>query len=139
MLTHRELKQALREAGVEVYRTQGDAVFVAERPRENLIMDSGVRLYTDLRVAFYARAEESSFPGESSQDLHERVRRQLECAIEEGFTETRKFVTEVDAPSDESQVLDRWHQVQFERRTNTLAEAVAAVCTAVGFEKIAKR
>ncbi len=41
-LTVQELKKAIQQAGLEVYRTRGNEVHLAERPRENLIMDAGV-------------------------------------------------------------------------------------------------
>ena len=37
-------KKVLIDAGFEVFRTRGEEIVIAERPRENLIMDSGVRL-----------------------------------------------------------------------------------------------
>ena len=40
----RELKKALVSSGFEVFRTMPDHVVLAERPRENLILDSGVRV-----------------------------------------------------------------------------------------------
>src|SRR5690606_10767504 len=57
MPTSSEIKRALREAGIEIYRTRGSIVHIAERVRENLIMDAGVRIDESLRVTFYVRAE----------------------------------------------------------------------------------
>src|SRR5580692_11087816 len=41
MPTAVEIKKALKEAGVEIYRTRGDVVYLADRVRENLLMDAG--------------------------------------------------------------------------------------------------
>ena len=40
--TPADLKKTLVARGFEVYRTLGDQVVLADRVRENLIMDSGV-------------------------------------------------------------------------------------------------
>lgn len=40
--TATELKKALQQAGFDVYRARGDEVHLAERPRENLILEAGV-------------------------------------------------------------------------------------------------
>ena len=42
--TPQQLKKALVDAGFIIFRTLADEVMLAERVRENLIMDSGVRL-----------------------------------------------------------------------------------------------
>ena len=49
-----ELKKALINEGFEVYRTLGEHVLIAERVRDNLIMDSGVAagVVEGLRVEF---------------------------------------------------------------------------------------
>ena len=39
-----QLKRALIDAGFIIFRTLPEEVVVAERVRENLIMDSGIRL-----------------------------------------------------------------------------------------------
>lgn len=139
MVSLRDIKSALRAEGLEIYQTKDDTVFIAERPRENLIMDSGVRIHADLRVAFFARAEESHFPGEDAQQLHARVRKQLAPSQEHGFVETKQLVTCIEAPSDASQVLDRWFELSFERPNQSLEEAIDHARTALGFDKIAKR
>jgi hypothetical protein len=135
----RDIKEALQAQGLEVYLSKGEAVHIAERPRENLIMDSGVRLYTDLRVGFYARTEESRFPGEESSQLHQRIRSQLVHAEEQGFIEQRQFVTKIEAPGDATKVLDRWFEIFYERPTDSLQEAIRWVKTAIKFDKVAKR
>lgn len=38
------IRKELAAAGLEVFRSKGDEIALAERPRENLIMDSGVVL-----------------------------------------------------------------------------------------------
>ena len=137
--TSSEIKAALKEAGLEVYRTTESAVHIAERPRENLIMDSNVCLRTDLTVVFVARAERATFPHDGDAALFARVRDHLSAATEAGFTETEAYVTDVTAPSDASLLLDRWYQVRFEKQTPSFETAIATVRAALELDKIAKR
>lgn len=139
MATLRDIKAALRAEGIEVYLTKEDAIHIAERPRENLIMDSGVRLFADLRVGFYARSEASSFPGLEAEQMYDRVRRQLAPAGEHGFAEVRHFVNDIEAPSDATKILDRWFEIFYVRECNSLDEALQLVRTAIGFNKVVKR
>ena len=73
------IKRALIEAGFEVFRTRNEEIVLAERPRENLIMDSGVRLRlgdpTDaaLEVRVVLRAQKADFPAEDEVQLFDRV------------------------------------------------------------------
>jgi len=45
--TPAELKKALTAEGFEIYRTTGDRILLADRVRDNLIMDSGVSVGPD--------------------------------------------------------------------------------------------
>ena len=57
------VKAALTEAGFEVYRTTADNVHLAERVRDNLIMDSGVFVSADgTTVSFCTSACHRAFP-----------------------------------------------------------------------------
>jgi hypothetical protein len=68
--TAAHLKRALVEAGFEVFRTRGDEIVLAERPRENLIMDSGVQ-------AVHSRAARSACSAEGSEG---RLPQRRRCA-----------------------------------------------------------
>jgi hypothetical protein len=99
-LTVQELKRALVSAGFEVYRTQGAEVHLAERPRENLIMDAGVSVVVDgpLRVRMVTRAQKNDFPGEDGERLTARARRQADAALARGFAERSvRFTTRATA------------------------------------------
>ncbi len=139
MPTSTEIKRALREAGIEVYRTRGDVVHVAERVRENLIMDAGVRVDVALSVSFYVRAEQRDFPGEDADVLFDRARALAAGAAERGFEEQRTFVTDLEDPSDPSRTLDQWFQVQFDKTHETLEEALDNVRFACDLRKQAQR
>lgn len=139
MPTSSEIKRALREAGFEIYRTRGSVVHVAERVRENLIMDSGVRLDDGLRITFYARAEKRDFPGEDALELFERARELGAAALLRGFSEERTLVTDLEDPSDAERTLDQWYQVQFAKTADTLELALEEVRFACGLVKQAER
>jgi hypothetical protein len=134
-----DIKRALREAGFEVYRTDGAVVHIAERVRENLIMDSGVRLDNALGIGFYARAERHDFPGDRDEVLYERARSMGASAENRGFTVQRMFTTVMTDPGDASRTLDVWFQVHFEKRADTLEKAIEEVRFAFALPKQARR
>jgi hypothetical protein len=135
-----DLKRALRDAGLEVYRTEGDTVHLAERVRENLIMDANVRVGLEgPTVSFYVRADRSLFPGESDDQLHDRARTLGQSAIERGFSERRAFVTDVPDPSDPDKVLEHWYQVEFDKTLDSVDAAVEEARFALSLDKTASR
>jgi len=135
-----DIKRALREAGIEIYRTRADEVHIAERVRENLIMDAGVRVRSDsLAVYFYARAEKSAFPAEAEPQLFNRARRCGADALERGYHESRTFVTAVTAPGDPDRTLDNWYHVQFEKPVTSIEAVLDEVRFACALAKSAKR
>src|SRR5882672_4871149 len=84
-----EIKKALIAAGFEVYRTRGTEVQIADRVRDNLIMDSGVSVHSadEVRVRFVVRAQRSDCPTESPAVLFERARALAGPANTRGFVE----------------------------------------------------
>jgi hypothetical protein len=134
------IKRALKEAGFEVYGTQGDTVAVAERVRENLIMDSGIRVGgSRLAVSFYVRTEQRDFPAEEDDALFARARKLGAAAIARGYEEQRAFVTRLPDPGDAERTLDNWYQVQFEKRVDDVELAIEEVRFAFGLQKTARR
>ena len=71
-----ELKRILLSNGFEIYRTTQDEVVLADRVRDNLLMDSGVAAKTapQLAVRLVMRAEALQFPGEKEEELWLRAR-----------------------------------------------------------------
>src|ERR1700723_158155 len=94
------LKKALSDAGFLVFRTQGEDVVIAERVRENLIMDSGGRLRATepLQVRIGLRVQQGPFPHEDDARLFERVRVLAAPALSGGFAEVAKSVVPVVDP-----------------------------------------
>jgi hypothetical protein len=139
--TPNELKKTLVARGFEVYRTLGDQVVLADRVRENLIMDSGVAVRPGdaLAVRFVIRAQASDFPSASAEDLYERARA---CAAEargRGYTEVSVAAVPVRDPGDPSATLDTWYEVAFERRVASEDELDSELRYALALEKTVVR
>lgn len=145
MLTSSDIKRALREAGIEIYRAKENAVHVAERVRENLILDSGVRIVLEaavehrLAVTFVAEAPRSQFPGDEGETLFERARRLGSGAVDRGFVEASTRVTPVEDPSDAARVLDERFQVAFTKRVASLEAALEEVRFALSLPRSVER
>lgn len=142
VLTAQELKTRLIRAGFEVYRARGDAVTMAERPRENLIMDSGVRITiaTDgYLLRFVTRAERAVFPGEPEDAMWARARRVVAPHAERAFREIETSVRAILDPGDESHVLDTWFEVAWEKLLPDEAELLEEVAHVMRLEKAATR
>jgi hypothetical protein len=140
MPTPAEVKKALISTGFEVYRTRGDVVHVAERARENLIMDSGVRVHAgELAVGVVFRAQRVDFPHDPDESLFALARALGGALLGRGFAESGTQVTRMPDPSDDTRTLDSWFEVSFEKRVAGLEEAMAEVGFALALEKAASR
>jgi hypothetical protein len=129
-VTLSELKKKLVAAGFEIYRTLPDSVALVERVRENLILDSGVRLALTpagfkIRVVF--RAEGRGFPGESEEQMLERAGALANQATAEGFWAVDKSVAPQMDPSSPDVELDRFYEVSCEREVPDFEDATAAM------------
>jgi hypothetical protein len=133
-----EIRKALLAAGFELYRTQGDQVHIADRVRDNLIMDSGVSVSTALSVKFVVRSQRSDFPNDATAQLFDRARALAAAALARGYVETSTVTNPMHDPVDPSRTLDTWYEIWFERTVTTLDEAMAEVGFALAIEKTAR-
>jgi hypothetical protein len=135
--TPSELKKLLLAEGFEVYRTLSDQIVLADRVRDNLIMDSGVaaRLGPVPSVRFTVRAQASDFPADSPEQIFERARRMATEALKRDYHEVSVNSVEVRDPGDSSLTLDIWHEVAFEKKLSTSAELIAELRYALALEK----
>jgi hypothetical protein len=131
------IKRALVDAGFEVFRSRGEEIVLAERPRENLIMDSGVRLRVvePLEVRVVLRAQKADFPNEDEKHLFERVRRLAAQAVSEGFAEIGTAVTRVADPGDAGRTLDTFYEITYAKPADKLDDALVELRFALGLEK----
>jgi len=138
MPTPAEIKKALIEAGFEFYRARGDVVHVAERVRENLLMDSGIFIHAGKSVVgFLVRAQHSEFPQDSEEHLFARARALATSALERGYREVEATTRQIFDPGDADRMIDTWCEVQFERDAPSIAAAMDEVRFALGFPKSA--
>jgi hypothetical protein len=137
--TPSKLKKTLMQQGFEVYRTLGDRILLADRVRDNLIMDSGVSVVSDpeLAVQLVVRAQAHDFPGESEEELFDRARRLAHKSIDRGYVEVETAVVPIHDPGDSTRTLDIWHEVSFQRSVSDLAELYEELRYALAVEKTA--
>jgi hypothetical protein len=117
-LNPKELKAKLTAEGFLVFRTLSSEVRLAERVRENLILDSGVAaLVSDsglgVRVAF--RSEGSAAPEASTEVHYQRARARGDLAVAAGYSAVAELATPVLDPGDPTRTLDTWYEVAFEK------------------------
>jgi hypothetical protein len=138
MAVHQELKKALADAGFLVFRTQGEDVVIAERVRENLIMDSGVRLRAGepLQVRIVLRVQRGHFPGEDEAHLFERVHLLAAPAVSGGFAEVARSVVPVVDPSDSQRTLDTFYEIVLAKDAKGLEVALEGVRFAMTLERM---
>jgi hypothetical protein len=140
------IKKALVEAGFEVFRTRGEEIVLAERPRENLIMDSGVRLRVApgvgvtsgrdaLEVRIVLRAQKADFPNEDEPHLFDRVRQLAAPALSDGFAEIGTAVTRISDPGDAERTLDTFYEITYAKQAPQLDDALVELKFALGLEK----
>jgi hypothetical protein len=138
MSTTAELKRALREGGIEIYRTRGDVVHVAERVRENLLMESGISIDSrHLVVSFVVRAQRSDFPGAPDEQLFERARKLAAPAAPRGYREIGAHARELRDPGDAERTLDTWCEISFEKPVESIESAISEIRFLLSLEKAA--
>lgn len=119
-----ELKKLLKALGFEVYRTIEGRVLLAERVRNNLIMDSGVSVgpvgnygedSTHLRISVTLRAQASHFPGASVEQLRNTARSLATPLLGRDYDEEGASSQHMLDPADPEQVLDTSHELRLRR------------------------
>jgi len=135
--TAQQLKKALVSAGFQVFRTFGEEIVLAERVRENLIMDSGVRVRAgeSLQVRIIFRAQRGHFPGEDDDHLFARARSLTAPAQSNGFAEVSSTASPVVDPSDAEHTLDTFFDVVLAKEAATLDLAMESLHFALSLER----
>lgn len=133
-----ELKKKLIASGLEIFRVQGARIHLADRVRDNLIMDSGVAAVaaTQPAVRMVFKAQSSHFPGEGEDALFARARALAASSKERGYAEVEVVVVPIKDPGGSSATLDTWYEVTFERAVEE-NDIVDELRYALGVEKTA--
>jgi hypothetical protein len=140
-LTLLELKKSLIAQGFEVYRSMADRIVLAERVRDNLLMDGNVAACTgeSLAVRFTTRAQQSVYPNDDEAALLGRARIQGDVALGRGYVEVDCAIVPVYDPGDPSRTLDTWFEVTFSRNVGSFDDLVQELRFALGLDKYANR
>lgn len=134
-----ELKRKLRAEGFEIYRTVAERILLAERIRDNLIMDSGVAADLgsssdagSISVQVIVRAQASHFPGANEAQMKDHARQLAATFVDSGYTEVEVIETPVPDPSDPSKSLDTSHEIRLKRPVENLDGLFAELREALG-------
>lgn len=116
-----ELKRRLRAAGFEIYRTRGREVVLAERIRDNLIMDSGVAAVLaddggSAEVVVVVRAQATHFPGGPPEALMDHVRALASAFEARGYSAGEALTREMNDPGNPERTLDTSLEMHLRRR-----------------------
>jgi hypothetical protein len=114
-----DLKKFLVASGFQVFRTVGTQILLAERVRDNLVMDSGVAVVCGrgLSVRVTLKAQASDFPREGDDQLLSRARGLIAGggAAIEGFQEVETAVVPIADPGSADRQIDTSCEVTFEK------------------------
>jgi hypothetical protein len=142
-LTPQQIKKALVAAGFEVFRTQGDEIVLADRVRENLLMDSGVRLApaseNGMQIRVVLRCQRADFPGEDEKRMFDRVRTLAQPALAQGFHEIGCAATKIMDPSDDQHTLDTFYEVTFAKDVGDIEAALEELGFLLNIDKTVRR
>lgn len=132
------LKRQLRQHGWDVFRTQADAVVLAERVRDNLILDSGIAvsfhelaggapLPAGYSIRITVRAQSSHFPGASEEEVSKKAQDLAAAFLALGYTQHSQHSQNLPDPNAPERKLDTLHAIQLERQESTEDGCAAAL------------
>jgi hypothetical protein len=132
----KELKRALLHGGLEVFRTRGDEVHLAERQNVQL-MEAGVRIRGGALpgITVVARAQRNDAPSLAPESFFELVRARSAALSAAGYAEASASAREIRSVSDPNQVLDVWYEVTWTRDVTSVDEAVDEARRAIATER----
>ena len=136
MVDLKDLKKALIAAGLEVFRTRGEEIHIAERQNVSL-MEAGVRVRGGASPAVFvvARAQRSDAQSAHAEQLFDLVRARCAALIASGFREVSAETREIRSVSDATHLVDTWFEVTFSRDAAGLDELVRDARAAITAER----
>jgi hypothetical protein len=138
-----ELKRLLRNEGFEIYRTLDGRVLLAERVRDNLIMDSGVAAGpvggaagSTVCVFVTVRAQLSHFPGASPEAVSSHAR-DLALPFEgRGYQAGEPMTSDIVDPSHPDRTLDKTFEIPLRRELSDPDQLLAELRVALSLPRI---
>jgi hypothetical protein len=136
-----ELKKLLIENNFEIYRTVGSRVMLAERVRDNLLMDANVSAAVlDTYVAgATVRAQSGDFDGDSEAQLFARALGLARPMLDRGYREASRTIVPIADPGNSSRILDTWYEIAFEREVAAFDELAVELRYLLTLEKVVTR
>jgi sugar phosphate isomerase/epimerase len=134
----KELRKRLAAAGFEIFRVLGNRVHLADRVRDNLILDAAVAAIANpLGVRIVVRAPKSAFGDAGAGELFDRARSMAKDAVSRGYLETETAVVPVPDPGGSGATLETWYEVAFEKPVGGEQALFDELRFALGLEKAA--
>jgi hypothetical protein len=130
------VKKMLKDAGFQIFETQEDHLALAERVRDNLILDSGIAVHSgNLSVRVAVRAQASHFPGQAPDALASRANSLAEPFLSRGYSLELSRTRTLPDPGDPERHLDTAYEVVIRRMVADEAELVAELRAAFGLHR----
>lgn len=122
----KQLRKALEAAGLEIFRTRGDEVHLAERHNLQL-MEARVRVRRGVSgaVIVVLHAQRSDAPQTDEAALFALIRDRATALLARGYVEQDAASRGITSVSDPDHLLDTWFEVTFARPVSSIDEAVA--------------
>lgn len=132
----KQLKKALEAAGLEVFRTRGEEVHLAERHNLQL-MEARVRVRGGATpsVTVVVHAQRNDAPQLDDAALFALVRSRLDGLLARGYVEHDAAARRITSVSDPLHLLDTWYEVTLVRPVSSLDEAVVEARAAFAAER----
>jgi len=136
-----ELKRRLRGEGFEIYRTLDGRVLLAERVRDNLIMDSGVAAGPSARgpdalcVFVTVRAQLSHFPGAAPDAVRAHAWDLAQSFQGRGYTAGEPAMSEMRDPSRPDRTLDTIFEIPLSRELDDAQDLLAELRVALSLPR----
>lgn len=115
-------------------------MIVADRVRDNLILDSGVRVRAGetMEVRLIMGLRRGQFPNESDEQLFARLRQLASPAMNHGFVEAQTGTAPVNDPADSKKTLDTFFELVLVKREADRAAMLDLVRFAVKIAQTAE-
>jgi hypothetical protein len=134
----KDLKKRLAASGFEIFRVVGNRIHLADRVRDNLIMDARVAVVADpLSVRLVTLAPRSAFQDAPEEALFSHARLKAAGAVARGYREVETLVVPVADPGGGGTTLETWYEVAFEKQVANEQELTQELEYALRVPKVA--